>query len=198
VKDTSLFKVSLDRVIASDKASDFSKIMARYGLSQIAGKENNYDLALKYLQEVATFFPGKNILLTDKGVIEFAAGRYGKAKKSLEAALQGDRSDMYATFTLASLMYRMGNLAKSQSYLKTVTGYMPEYPQAYFELGQIASDKRQEGLSSFYLGKYYLYEGKLALADGGLKRAMETPGTPVNVQTECKELLEKIKLLRKS
>ncbi|MBW2658561.1 MAG: M48 family metalloprotease [Deltaproteobacteria bacterium] len=197
VKDTSLFKLSLDRIIANSTSSNFSKIMARYGLSQVAKNEKNYDLALNHLEKVITYFPGKNILFTDKGVIEFAAGQFRKAEESLEFALSRNRSDMYATITLASLLYRKGDLAGAQSYLKTITGYMPEYSQPYFELGQIASDKKQEGLSSFYLGKYYLYEGRLGLAETGLKKALRTVTTPAKIKAECKKMLDKIKQLKK-
>lgn len=197
IKDSVLFKISLDRVIANEKASELDKIMAYYGLSQISKNENDYDLGLEHLQKVIDYFPEKNILLVDKGVIEFEGGRFKVAKSSLEDALHRDSTDMYGTFTLAKLLYRMGRLTEAESYLRTVTYHLPEYSQIYFELGQIASDKNQAGLSSYYLGKYYLYEGKLKSAEVGFKKALRNSDTPASIQAESKELLEKIKRLRK-
>jgi len=49
---------------------------------------------------------------------------------------------------------------------------MAEYTELYFELGRIASDQKKTGLSSYYLGKYYLYEGRLKLAEVNLKKAV--------------------------
>jgi len=197
VKDTSLFKIALDRILAKGKSSELEKIMAYYGLSQVSRSGNDYELGLKHLQKVIDYFPDKNILLVDKGVIEFEGGRYKEAKNSLEDALHRDSSDMYGTFTLAKLLYRMGRLTEAESYLQTVTYHLPEYSQIYFELGQIASDKKQTGFSSYYLGKYYLYEGKLKSAEVGFKQALRDSGTPVSIQAESKKLLEKIKKLRK-
>lgn len=197
VKDKALFKISLDRVIANDRASESAKIMAHYGLSQISKSENDYDLSLEHLQKVIEYFPEKNILLVDKGVIEFEGGRFKEAKSSLEDALRRDSTDMYGTFTLAKLLYRVGRLTEAESYLRTVTYHLPEYSQIYFELGQIASDKNQTGLSSYYLGKYYLYEGKLKSAEVSFKKALRNSDTPASIQAESKELLEKIKRLRK-
>jgi predicted Zn-dependent protease len=135
--------------------------------------------------------------MVDKGVMQFEGRQYREAKKTLKEALQRDSSDMYATFTLAKLMYRIGNLTESESYLRTVSYHMPEYSQVYFELGKIASNKNQAGFSSYYLAKYYLYEGKLKLAGLNFKKALKDSKAPESVLAESKEFLKKIKTLQK-
>jgi len=197
VKDTTVFKASLANIIAADRSSQLARKMAYYGLSQISKNEKDYGLALENLQKVIDFVPHKSILLVDKGVIEFEEGRYRQAKNTLEIALQQDSTDMYATFTLARLMHRMGAISEAESYLRTVTYHLPEYAQVYYELGKIASDKNQQGLSSFYLGKYYLYKGRLKSAAVSLKKAIKYKDTPVSIVAESKKILEKIKKIRK-
>jgi hypothetical protein len=64
-------------------------------------------------------------------------------------------------------------------------------------LGQIAADQQLTGNSSFYLGKYNLYEGKLEQAEQNLKNALRSDSLAEKLKVECKELLEKIKRLRK-
>ncbi len=130
-------------------------------------------------------------------MIQFEERQYIKARKTLESALHQNSSDMYATFTLGKLMYSIGRLTEAESYLRTVTYHMPEYSQAYFELGKIASNKNQEGLSLYYLGKYYLYEGRLKLAEMNFKKVLRESKTSESIIAKSKELLKKIKKLQK-
>jgi predicted Zn-dependent protease len=197
VRDTDVFKASLASIVADNRSSQFKKNMAYYGLSQIFKNGNDFKQALVYLQKVIDYFPHEDILLVDKGVILFNEGQYGEAEKILEEALDNDSSDMYATFTLGRLMYRIGKLTEAESYLKTVTYHMPECPQAYFELGKIAANTKQTGLSSYYLGKYYLYEGRLKLAGISFKKALRDNKTPEPILAESKQFLKKIKRLQK-
>ena len=197
VKDTDILKNSLASIIADNRSSEFKKNMAYYGLSQISKNDNDFKQAEEYLQKVIDHFPREGILLVDKGVIQFEGREYKKARKNLENALQKDSSDMYATFTLGKLLYRIGKLTKAESYLQPVTYHIPEFSQAYFELGKIASNKNQAGFSSYYLGKYYLYEGKLDLTEMNFNKSQKDDKTPAPILAECKELLKKIKRLQK-
>ena len=196
-KDTAPFKASLANIIADQKSSELSQKMAYFGLSQISKNENDFEQALEYLQKVIDYLPQKNALFVDKGVIQFDGRQYREAKKTLEDALRQDSSDMYATFTLGKLMYGLGKLTEAESYLRTVTYHMPEYSKAYFELGKVASMKNQAGVSSYYLGKYYLYEGRLKLAEGSFKMALRERNTPESILAESKEFLKKIEILQK-
>ena len=196
-KNTSSFKASLANIIADQKSSELRKRMAYYGLSQVSRNENDLEQALEYLQKVIEYFPQKSALWVDKGVIQFDARQYTEAKKTLEGALNQDRSDMYATFILGKLMYGLGKLTEAESYLRTVTYHMPEYSKAYFELGKVSSKKNQKGYSSYYLGKYYLYEGRIKLAEGSFKKALRQSDTPESIKAESNEFLKKIKILQK-
>ncbi len=197
VKEPQDLKMSLAGIMADSRASEVSKVMAQFGLSQVARYENDYPRSLNLLDKVIQHFPNKTILQVDRGVIEFAAGQFTDAEKTLRKALRVDSSDMYATFTLAKLLYRTGRIDEAEKYFQTVSYQLPEYSKVYFELGQIASDHKQIGDSSFYLGKYNLYEGKLEQAEQNFKNALRTDTLSAKHKVESKESLEKIKRLRK-
>ena len=118
VKESRDLKMFLATVLADSKASEFKKVMATYGLCQIAQNENDYDKSLTLLEQVRAHFPEKNILKVDRGVIEFSAGKFEDAEKTLREALLVDSADMYAAFTLAKLLYRTGRLSEAERYFK--------------------------------------------------------------------------------
>jgi len=197
VKDSELLKTYLASIIADNRSSEFKKVMAQYGISQIALRENNFARSLESLNRVIDYFPDKNILITDRGVIEFEAGKYREAEKDLRNAMRVDSYDMYATYTLGKLLYQVGDLKQAEKYFKVVVYELPEYSKVYFDLGRIHSDNKQGGISEFYLGKYNLYEGKLKLAVHNLKAALRDVTLPENYKDESKFLLKKIERLQK-
>jgi predicted Zn-dependent protease len=196
-KESRDLKTFFASVLADSRSSDFMKMMANYGLSLVAKDENDYKRSLLLLEQVMQYFPEENILLADKGSIEFAAGQLEEAERTLKTALAADNSDMYATFTLAKLFYRTGRISEAEKYFTKVNYELPEYSKVYFELGQIASDQKMAGKSSFYLGKYHLYEGKVKEAEQNFKNALRLGRMPEKMQEECEALLKKIEKLTK-
>ncbi len=197
VKDSRDFKMYLASIIADSRASEFKKVMADYGLAQIAENENDSDKALVLLAKVQAYFPERHILKTDEGVALFAAGQMAEAEKTLKEALAADSSDMYAAFTLAKILYRTNRPDEAEKYFQQVSYEMPEYAKVYFELGQIAADNGQSGDASFYLGKYYLYEGKLKDAELSIKNGLRSKTLSAKRTEESKDLLKKIIELQK-
>jgi predicted Zn-dependent protease len=195
--DSQDFKRSLASIISDNKYSEFTKVMADYGLSQVAKNGNDYDRSLKLLEKVIAHFPDKNILKVDKGNIQFTAGQFAEAESTLRKALEKDGSDIYAMYSLAKLLYRTGQTSDAEKYYLMVSYELPEYSKVYFELGQIASDRKLTANSNFYLGKHYLYEGRIKEAEQNLRNALRTDTLPEKMKAESKELLEKIKMLKK-
>ena len=195
-KESKDFKAFLAGIIADSRSSEFMKVMAYYGLSQLAKNENDISKRLAFLDKVINHFPEKNILKVDRGTLEFAGGQFEEAERTLRKALAKDSSDMYATVTLAKLLYATGQTSEAEKYFQTVSYQLPEYPQVYFELGQIASDYKQGGNSSYYLGKYYLYKGRLKQAEQHFKKALRSDSLSEKMKGETGELLKTIKRLR--
>lgn len=196
VKESRDLKMFLASVIADSRSSEFMKMMAYYGMSQVAQNENDNNKSLSLLDKVITYFPDKNVLKVDRGNIEFAAGQFEDAERTLRKALAFNGEDMYATFTLAKLLYRTGRVSEAEKYFQTVGYELPEYSKVYFELGQIASDQKQAGKSSFYLGKYNLYQGDLKQAEQNFQNALRIDTLPEKMKNESTELLKKIKKIR--
>jgi predicted Zn-dependent protease len=195
--DSQDLKRSLASIISDSKYSQFTKVMADYGMSQVAKNGNDFNRSLDLLDKVISFFPDKNILKVDKGNVQLAAGQFAEAESTLRKALEVDGSDMYAMYSLAKLLYRTGQTSDAEKYYLMVSYELPEYSKVYFELGQIASDQKLSGNSSFYLGKYYLYEGRIKEAEQNIKNALRADTLPEKMKEEGNRLLEKIKMLKK-
>ena len=197
VQDADLFKNYLATILADAKTTQFQKIMATYGLSQVAKNEKDYTGSLELLRQVIAYFPDKNILKVDKGNIDFLSGKLVDAEKTLRGALQADPSDLYAAFTLGKVLNRTNRSAEAEPYFQTISYQIPEYPQVYFELGRIAAEGQKTGLEAFYLGKFNLYGGKMKLAEESFKNALRDKTLSEKNKVETKELLKKIELLGK-
>ncbi len=171
--DATLFRSFLADKSADPHASQLDTLMATYGLSQLDREENNFDNSLKEIDEVIKAYPDKKILLDDKGVIEFAAGKTENALKTLTRAYRENPGDLYAAFNLARVQLNLNNWSEAEKLLKIIIGEMPEYAQAYYDLGNVKANQKKDGDSTYYLGKYYFYSGKTKLAKQMFKMAAE-------------------------
>lgn len=164
------------------------KIMLKYGLSQLDRSENNFESSRKLLKEVIDFYPDKSILLVDLGLVEMEAGNKERALALLTKAYNDDRHDMWATFQLARLWSKLGNLKKAEGFFKELQARMPDYSKVYFELGKLKNAEGESGNSSFFLGKYNLYEGRLKLARHNFRMALDDTGLKAEHKKEIKKL----------
>jgi len=171
--------------------------LARYGLALVEGEMGNFDQALQYLAEVRQRYPNQDILEVDRAVLLVESGRVEEGRRVLEQAFQRDPTDMYGVYQLAKLELSRGNAAKAEQLLQRVATVMPEYPQIYFDRGQIEADRGKEGNSIFYLGKYNLYLGRLKLAKQYLTRASKDKEVPEKLRYEAKTILDNLKELEK-
>ena len=173
------------------------QIMARYGLALLATEDHNFDQALQHLAAVQENYPNKDILEIDKAVVLLEAGRADEARALLEQAGKRDPTDMYGAYQLATVELQRGNNPRAEQLLNRVVQVMPEYPKVYFDLGRIEADRKREGASIFYLGKYNLYQGKEKLAKQYLTRASRDKRVPDAMRTEAKAILDKLKDIEK-
>lgn len=171
--------------------------LAKYGLALVEGEIGNFDQALQHLAEVRKQYPNQDILEIDRAVLLVESGRVEEGRRVLEQAFQRDPTDMYGVYQLARLELSRGNGAKAEQLLQRVMTVMPEYPQLYFDMGQIEADRGKEGNSIFYLGKYNLYLGRLKQAKQYLTRASKDKGVPEKMRNEAKTILDNLKELEK-
>lgn len=197
VKTGSTLRDFLASKIADPMAKKEEMIMAKYGIAQLDRVEKNYDNSLKMLDDVIQSYPQKTILQVDKGIVEFESGRLEQARKTLTSVHSRNTNDLYSSFALAKVYFSMKDLARAEKLFLTVAGGMPEYSKVYFQLGKLKSQQKRNGDASYYLGKYYLYEGKHKLAAPSFKAAIKDEATDESLKKDAKESLELLKRLQK-
>ena len=192
------FRARLASILANETTPKFQRDMANYGMAQLARSENNYDSARSLLDELIDKYPEKPLLVVDKGVLEFEAGQYDVSERLLRSAIDKNRNDMYAIYTLGRLLQRTGRPDDAIEQFNMVEEAMPQYANVYFSLGQIYSNQKKGGLAHLYLGKYNLYEGKLELAQQNFIAASRDTALSDGERKEAKQLVERIDKLKKS
>lgn len=173
------------------------QIMARYGLALVEGENRNHDEALRQLAAVQEQYPQKDILETDRAVLLMDSGRYEEARHTLEQMFKRDPNNIYGVYQLSKIEMMSGNNVRAEQLLQRVAIAMPEYPQVYFDLGQIEANRGREGVGGFYLGKYNLYRGKIKIARQYLVRAGKDKKVPEKMRAEARAILEQLKELDK-
>lgn len=116
----------------------------------------------------------------------------------MEEVVSKDKNNMYATFNLGRTCFALGDTIRAEKFFTTVALEMKEYAKVYFELGKVAAARNKNSDSSLFLGKYYLYEGKLKLARQSLKIALADTGISSKGKEEGEQLLEVIERLEKN
>lgn len=169
--------------------------MAHYGLALLNAGDTNFSEAIKQLELVRKKYPRKDILKVDLGTLYLEAGQVEQAVKILYEVYQRDPTDMYAAFQLAQAVEKRGEFVEAELLYHEVAKAMPEYSKLYYELGRMKANRGEQGISNFYLAKYYLYEGRIKYAKQYLKRASKDTTVPVSMQEEAKSILDRLKKL---
>lgn len=169
--------------------------MAHYGLALLNAGDTNFTEAIKQLELVRKKYPRKSILNVDLGTLYMQAGQLDKALVILRKTYKRDPTDMYAVFQLAQALEKKGQFAEAERLYNEVARTMPEYSRLYYELGRMKADQGAQGISNFYLAKYYLYEGRIKYAKQYLKRAARDKTVPASMQAEAKSILANLKKL---
>ena len=169
--------------------------MAHYGLALLSTKENNFQEAHKHLEIVRNEFPGRDILDIDLAAVYIDSGELEKGIRLLRRFYQRDPTDMYCAFKFAGAMAMKGQLEEAEKSYLEIAKNIPEYSQVYYELARVKSGQGERGASTFYLAKYYLYEGRVKYAKQYLRRAEKDPQVPAVMQEEAKAILKRLKEL---
>ena len=169
--------------------------MAHYGLALLNAMDTNFTEAIQQLELVRKKYPRKGILKVDLGTLYLEAGQVEQAVKILYEAYKRDPTDMYAVFQLAQAVEKRGEFVEAELLYHEVAKAMPEYSKLYYELGRMKANRGEQGISNFYLAKYYLYEGRIKYAKQYLKRASKDTTVPASMQEEAKSILANLKKL---
>ena len=188
VKDGKHLRNLLMNHLADETIKESEHIMLQYGLSQLDRMENNFDSSRKLLKQVIAYYPDRSILLVDLGLVEMQDGNKDKALALIQTAYERDKTDLWAVFQLARIWLALENLPKAEKYLMELQRATPSYSKVYYELGKLKSMQGKSGDASYFLGKFYLYEGRLRLARQSLSAAKDDK----NLSTKNKDDIEKL------
>ncbi len=169
--------------------------MAHYGLFLLSMLDTDFSEAVHQLEMVRNKYPDREILNVDLAALYLKAGRVDQAAGLLQAAYRRDPTDMYAAFLLARAMEKKGSTAEAERLYNEIARAMPEYSKLYYELGRLKANQGKQGISNFYLAKYYLYEGRVKYAKQYLKRATSDRSIPPALRDEAQAILDKLKKL---
>jgi predicted Zn-dependent protease len=182
---------------AEEGKTDLERIMGTYGLALAARTDRNYPRARQLLHKVIAAFPDRDILKVDLAVLDLESGRTDEARQLLTKAVRRDPTDMYAVFELARTLSAQREYDKARNLLDKVTKVMPDYSQLYWELARIEAGRNRDGASTFYLGKYYLYEGRVKQARQYLQRAARDTKLSDQLRQEAVTILKRLEELEK-
>lgn len=186
----------LASILANEK-NDELQVYAKYGLAQLERQENNYSRSLELLDDVIRQFPDKDILKIDRGVILSEAGDAEQAIKILEQLYNTHRADNYCTYSLAKAYLRTGDTKRARELFEQVAISMEEFAAVYYELGKIANSENERGKTTYYLGKYNLYLGKLKLAGFNFNQAEKAKDLEPELRDKAREYKELVDRLSK-
>ncbi len=196
VKDPQKARAYLANSLATSRSPEESA-MASYGLALLEARELNFSQGLKNLADVKRYFPNRNIVDIDIGIMYLDSGDVDRGFQLLTETYQKDPGDMYAAFHLARAYVKKGQPDEAEQLYNKIMKVMPEYSKIYFELGRIKAGAKKTGESNFYLGKFYVYEGKLKLAREYLSKAKKDSTVPPLLQQESEKLVALIDEIEK-
>ncbi|RUM47292.1 MAG: hypothetical protein DSY80_01065 [Desulfocapsa sp.] len=171
VKDGKQLRNLLLSKLSDKNIKKSEHVMLQYGLSQLDRIENNLSSSRKLLEKVVLYYPDRSILLVDQGIIEMQDGKKDKALALIRRAYERNPQDHWAVFQLARVWLALGNLKNAEKYFSELQKATPAYSKLYYELGKLKAQQDKAAESSYFLGKYYLYEGKLKFAKENLGKA---------------------------
>ena len=197
VKDGKQLRNLLMSRLSDSSLGKPEQMMVKYGLSQLDRRENNYSSSRKYLQEVIDFYPDRSILQVDLGLVEMEDGYKDRALALIRRGYEQNPDDHWAIYQLARVWLALGNLSKAEKYFKELQQLTPTYSKLYFQLGKLKAGQGRDGESAYYLGKYYLYEGKLKLARVSLMKSIRKPSLSQEQMKDVDRMLSLIHRLEK-
>lgn len=189
--------VTLQAFYLKQKHAGKNRVFADYGLSLAYLNTAQYGKALQAIDRVIAAYPGKALLLTDKGVIYYQMGDLQHALACFQQARSMDRDDLYTVYNLARTYEQTGNKTEAISLYQFLVSGQPDYAKAYLRLGQLKSEQKKENEAYYYLGKYYWLSGKSGRALAAYKKCRSLSGSDKQLAAKAKEQIEKIRRLDK-
>ncbi|MFC1837306.1 M48 family metalloprotease [Thermodesulfobacteriota bacterium] len=179
-------------MVSTLEPGSYEAAMAYYILSQAYLAAANFTKAESELRKAMAYFPDRNILMADMGLIYLKSGQYEKAIAQLQEARKADRSNAYTTFYLAMAHEKNGRLQDAAYLYEELLDTIPDYAKLYYQLANVKGSlgKQEEGF--YYYGYYYFYEGKLEKAKQHFSKALSLMTQDSPMKSNARNMLKKI------
>jgi len=175
-----------------------SNAALHYGMGLIYDRKFRKEKALEHLNKALSINLFDPMILLEIGRIY---QRNGEPEKALNV-LKGIESDpvfgVMVKFHQANAHLELRNLATSKRLLNTLIKDAPDlYPKAYYNLANIISLEKNQGLSHYYLGVYYSKINQPKTAVIHLNKALDNLTDTAEIKTAEKLMDQEKKRLKK-
>jgi len=167
-----------------------------YGLGLALKKMGRLDKSTEVFQTGLSLSPKDPDLLRELGIVYFLSGKVDPAIENLEASrsvsMPDQDPDLLTLYYLGRAYQEKEDLTNALPLFLKVQKEMPDFVDAYLNLGSVYGRMGQKGLSHFYFGKHFKMRGDGRNALLHFKTALEwlEKGSPEReeAQQEIKEL----------
>jgi predicted Zn-dependent protease len=166
--------------------------LAYYGYGLTLERKGDHNAAEKYLKaalEKRAFDP---YILKDLGRLYFLDGNYQQAFTILDGAASINSGDPDILFYLGSTQAELGHLMDAAATFEKLTSKQPDYPRAFYALGEVYWKLGKEGDAHYCLGIHYKNKMEFKNAVFHLKKALEDISEPYK-KAKVEELLKEIR-----
>ncbi|MDZ7642607.1 MAG: M48 family metalloprotease [Desulfurivibrio sp.] len=172
------------------QAADF---MAHFGLAQAYTAERRHEQALAEINKVIDRFPQHAILLADRGVINFEAGRRQQALDDLAQARQREPDDPFIIYQQARIFQQLNQNDRARPLYERLLELTPDHARLHDRYGRLRSEQGERAAGHYHLGLYHWYDGNLRSARYHLKEAVKVAGDEQpEIARQAREQLDKI------
>jgi len=174
-------------------ASTANTAAIHYGTGLIYARKFMGKKAIFHLRKALSIDIAEPMILLEMGRIYLQNGEPQKALNVLKGIERDPVMGLMARFHQAGAYLELKNLTTAKKLFNTVINRAPYlYPKAYFNLANIMSLEKKQGLSHYYLGIYYSEINNNKNAVVHLNKAMDQLRDETKIK-KTKELLDRIK-----
>ena len=160
-----------------------------YGLALLEMRRNQYERALKYLDQLPAPWQADLSVQRARGLSQLRLGNYSQARTTFNRVITRQPQDQEALTGLASCYLRDGDAAQAERVLRKVVKDHPDDDQAQYDLGVALGRLGRTGEASLHLGLAFKERGNLTSARFHLTRATtELAGQPALLEQAQKAL----------
>jgi len=150
-----------------------------YGMGLVLARKSMIQDAITHFKKALSINIFDPMILLELGRVYLAAGEPQKAINVLKGVETDPVMGIMADFYLSSAALETGDLVEAKKRTQKIIDQSPSlYPKAYYNMANIMSRERRDGLSHYYLGIYYykIQNAKNALIH--LRQSLKTIRNP--------------------